>query len=66
MSARFALQLNAAVGLASTAAAGALLALVMTDPAKVAVAVASHEYGAVAMAIAQQLAGWLHALLKFL
>jgi hypothetical protein len=65
MSAKVALQLNAAVGLTSTAAAGALMSIVMTDPAAVAAAVARREYGAVAMAVAQQLAGWLHALLRF-
>jgi hypothetical protein len=66
MSAKVALQLNAAVGLASTAAAGALISMVMTDPAAVALAIARHEYGAVAMAVAHQLAGWLHALLRFI
>jgi hypothetical protein len=65
MSAKVALQLNAAVGLTSTAAASALLSILMTDPTELAVAVARHEYGAVAMAVAHQLAGWLHALLRF-
>jgi hypothetical protein len=66
MSAKVVLQLNAAVGLASTAAAGALMSMVMSDPTAVAAAIARHEYGAVAMAMAQQLAGWLHALLRFI
>ena len=66
MSAKVALQLNAAVGLASTAAAGALISMVMTDPAAVALAIARHEYRAVVMAVAHQLAGWLHALLRFI
>ena len=66
MSAKVALQLNAAVGLTSTVAAGALMSMVMTDPAAVAVAIARREYGAVAMAMAQQLAVWLHAVLRFI
>jgi hypothetical protein len=66
MNARLALQLNAAVGLTISAAAGALMSMVVTDPAAVAVAVARHEYGAIVMAVAQQLAGWVHALLRFI
>ena len=66
MSANVALQLNAAVGLASSVAAGALMSLVMKDPAAVAGAIARHEYGQVAMALAHQFAGWLHALLRFI
>ena len=66
MSAKVALQMNAAVGLASTAAASAMISLVLTRPAEVASAVAQHEYGAVARAVAQELAGWLHALLRYL
>jgi len=65
MSAKVALQLNAAVGLTSTVAAGALMSMVMQNPAAVAEAIARHEYQEVAMAVAHQLAGWLHALLRF-
>lgn len=66
MTVKAALQLNALVGLASTVAASALISLVMTRPAEVASAVARHEYGAVARAVAVELAGWLHALLRYL
>ncbi|HTM24565.1 MAG TPA: hypothetical protein VL225_05175 [Vicinamibacterales bacterium] len=66
MSAKIALQLNAVLGMASTAAAGGTMWLVLTRPAEVAFAVANREYGAIAVAVASQLAGWLHALLRFL
>lgn len=65
MSAKVALQLNAVIGLASTLAAGAMISLALTRPEAVASAVAQREYGAVAMAIVTQLAGWLHAVLRF-
>lgn len=60
------MQLNALVGLASTVVAGAMMWLVLTRPAEVASAVANREYGAIATAVAAQLAGWLHALLRFI
>jgi hypothetical protein len=60
------LRLNAFVGLASTAAATAMISLVLTRPAEVASAVARHDFGAVARAMASELAGWLHALLRYL
>jgi hypothetical protein len=60
------LQLNALVGVASTVAATAMIALVLTRPAEVASAVADHEYGAVALAVVNELGGWLHALLRYL
>jgi hypothetical protein len=60
------LQLNALVGLASTVAASAMIALVLTRPAEVASAVAAREYGTVALAMVNELAGWLHAILRFL
>jgi hypothetical protein len=66
MSTKVALQLNALVGLASTVAATAMISLVLTQPAEVASAVAAHDYGAVARAVAVELAGWLHALLRYL
>lgn len=66
MIAKAALQLNAFVGLASSVAATAMISLVLTRPAEVASAVAQHEYGAVARAMALELAGWLHALLRYL
>ena len=59
-------QLNAIVGLASTLAAGAIMSLVLTRPEAIASAVAQREYGAVAMAVVMQIAGWLHAILRFL
>jgi hypothetical protein len=66
MSTKIAMQLNAFLGLASTMTAGAMMWLVLTRPAEVASAVANREYGAIAMAVAAQLTGWLHALLRFI
>lgn len=66
MSTKLALQVNAVIGLASTVAAGAIMWLVLTRPAEVASAVANREYGAIAMAVAAQLTGWLQALLHFI
>jgi hypothetical protein len=66
MTVKAALRLNAFVGLASTAAASAMISLVLTRPTEVASAVAQHEYGAVARAMAVELASWLHALLRYL
>lgn len=66
MGTKIAMQLNAVIGLASTMAAGAMMWLVLTRPAEVASAVANREYGAIAMAVAAQLTGWLHALLRFI
>jgi hypothetical protein len=60
------LQLNAIVGLVSTLMAGAIMSLVLTRPEAIASAVAQREYGAVAMAVVMQIAGWLHAILRFL
>jgi hypothetical protein len=65
MTARIALQLNAVVGLATTAFAGATMWLVLTRPAAVAEAVANHEYGAMATAVVQQLGSWLQSLLWY-
>ena len=66
MTVKAALRLNAFVGLASTVAATAMISLVLTQPAEVASAVAHREYGPVARAMAVELAGWLHALLRYL
>ena len=66
MTVKAALRLNAAVGLASAAVATAMISLVLTQPAEVASAIAQQEYGAVARAVASELAGWLHALLRYL
>jgi hypothetical protein len=66
MTVKAALRLNALVGLVSTVAATAMISLVVSRPAEVASAVAQHEYGAVARAMAVELAGWLHALLRYL
>jgi hypothetical protein len=63
---RTALQLNAAVGLVCTVAAGAVMSLVLTRPERIAAAIAEHEYGAIVTAVATELASWLHALLRFL
>ena len=63
---KVALQLNALVGLASTVTAGAIMSLVLTRPEAIASAVAQREYGAVALAVVMQIAGWMHALLRFL
>jgi hypothetical protein len=66
MTVNAALKLNAVVGLTSAAVATAMISLVLTRPAEVATAVAEHEYGAVARAVVTEVAGWLHALLRFL
>lgn len=66
MSSKVALQLNAVIGLASAVAATAMMTLVLTRPEALASAVAQREYGAVAMAVARQVADWLTALLRFL
>lgn len=66
MTARIALQLNAAVGLASLLAAGALMSVVLTRPEAVLSAVAEREYGALAGVLAAHVAGWFQALLRFL
>jgi len=63
---RTALQLNAAIGILCTIAAGAMMQLMLTRPERIATAVAQHEYGTIVTAVASQLAGWLHALLRFL
>jgi hypothetical protein len=65
MSGKVALQLNAMVGVASTVAASAIMWLLLTRPADVAVTVASHDYKALMLAIGQQLGAWVHALLRF-
>jgi hypothetical protein len=66
MTVKAALRLNALVGLVSAVAATAMISLVLTRPAEVASAVAQHEYGAVARAVALELASWLHAMLRYL
>jgi len=66
MSGKVARQVNAMVGVASTAAASAIRWLLLTRPTAVAVSVASHDYQALAMAIGHQLGAWIHALLRFL
>lgn len=66
MSGKVALQLNALVGVASTIAASAIMWLLLTRPADVAVTVANHDYEALITAIGQQLGAWIHALLRFM
>ena len=63
---RTALQVNAAVGIVCAVAAGALMSLVLTEPAGLAAAVAQHEYGTIVAAVAAELVSWLHALLRFI
>ncbi|HET7698778.1 MAG TPA: hypothetical protein VFK57_23880 [Vicinamibacterales bacterium] len=66
MTTRIALQLNAAVGLASAMAAGALMSLWWTRPDPVLSAVADRDYGALAVVLVAQVAGWFQALWRFL
>lgn len=66
MSSRLALQVNAIVGMVSLITAGAMMWLVLTRPAEVTSAIANHEYGVIATALASQLSGWLQALLRFI
>ena len=66
MRTRIALQLNAIVGLVSAAAAVAMIGLVLTRPADVAATVAQHDYTALALAVASELAGWVRVLVHFL
>jgi hypothetical protein len=63
---RTALQVNAMLALVSVIAAAALMSLALTQPETVAAAVAQHDYTLVASAVARELGGWLHALLRFL
>jgi hypothetical protein len=65
MTARLALQLNAVIGLMSSAVAGAIIWLVLTQPVQVAVAVATHDYVAIAAVVGRQLGSWLGTLLWF-
>jgi hypothetical protein len=66
MSGKVALQVNAMVGMASTAAASAIMWLLLTRPTDVAVTVANRDYEALMAAIGQQLGAWMHALMRFL
>jgi hypothetical protein len=63
---RTALQINAVVALLCLAMAAAMISLVLTQPQVVAAAVAQREFGAVALAVAREVAGWLQGLLRFL
>jgi hypothetical protein len=65
MSGKVALQLNAMVGVASTVAASAIMWLVLTRPAEVALTVANHDYEALVAAIGQQVGAWIHVLLRY-
>jgi hypothetical protein len=66
MTTRIALQVNAAVGLASALAASALLSLWWTRPETVLSAVAEREYGTLAAVLATHVAGWFQALWRFI
>jgi precorrin-4 methylase len=65
MSTKLALQLNAVVGIGSAIAATAIMSLALTRPEALASAIAQREYGDVALAVLSQVAGWIHALLRF-
>jgi hypothetical protein len=65
LTSRTALQVNAVLALLAVAAAAAMMSLVLTEPEHVAAAVARHDYGTVAVAMARELAGWLRALLRY-
>jgi hypothetical protein len=65
LTSRTALQVNAVLALAAVAAAAAMMSLALTQPETVAAAVAQHDYLTVAAAVGRELAGWLHALLRF-
>jgi hypothetical protein len=66
LTSRTALQVNAVLALAALAAAAALMSLTLTQPETVAAALAEHDYGMMATAVAGELTGWLKALLRFL
>jgi hypothetical protein len=66
LTSKTALQVNAIVGLVCLAAAAAVMSLVLTQPEAVGAAMAQHDYGTVAVAVARELAGWLQAILRFL
>ena len=66
LTSRTALQVNAVMALIATAAAAAIMILAVTEPVTFAAAFAQHEYGAVAVAVAREVTGWLLALLRFL
>ena len=66
MSARVALQLNAVVGIATSAAACSTVWLLLTRPADLAYAVANHEYAAMAMAVMSELGRFISTLVSFL
>jgi hypothetical protein len=66
MSTKVALQLNAVLGVLSAVFASALMWLVLTRPADVAYAVAQRDFGSMALAIGRELAGLLHAVLRYL
>ena len=66
MSTRIALQVNALVGLAAAAVAGAIMSLVFTSPEVVASALAQRDVVAMASAVAQEVVAWIQAILRFL
>lgn len=66
MSTRIALQLNAGVGIATSAIAAAMMWLVLTRPAEVASAVANHDYGIFAAEVGREIVRWVHVLVQFL
>lgn len=66
LTSRTVLRVQALVAVASVAVAAAIMALVLTQPETAAAALARHDYGSVAAAVGRELAGWLHALLRYL
>jgi hypothetical protein len=66
MSGKVALRINAVIGLASLVAASAIMSIALTRPEALAAALAQREYGEVVWAVLSQVAGWMHAVLRFL
>jgi hypothetical protein len=66
LTSRTALQVNAILAIVAVALAAALMSLTLTQPEAAATAIAQHEYGGVAMAVAREVAGWVAALLRYL
>jgi hypothetical protein len=66
LTSRTALQVNAVLAILSVAVAAAIMSLVLTQPETAAAALAQHDYGMVASAVAHEVAGWLQALLRYL
>jgi hypothetical protein len=66
MSTRTALQVNGAVGVASSVVAAAVTWRLLTRPEQVVSAFVDSGYRGIFLVVGEQLAAWLHALLRFL